>query len=266
MLENIVIYFFIGVIAGIVAGMLGIGSGAIVVPALAFVFTREQFSPGIIMHVAAGTSLATIAVTTSRALLKRLKHQVSIWPIYKRILPGILVGTVAGALLAHFLHSMTLSLLFGCVIFLLGVKMFFPSVKENHRTLPGTLGCSSVGFLIGSKSGLLGLGGGALSTPFFTHFGVPIRQSFALATAVSVTVAIVGSISFLLTGLHARGLPHWSTGYIYWPAWMGIIVGSLSSVSLGVWLSHRLSIPILRRIFSILLMLIGLHMLSIAHI
>ena len=263
MLEDVAIYFVIGIIAGIMAGMLGIGSGVIVVPALAFVFSRENFSPSIIMHVAAGTSLATIAVTTSRALLGHLKRKVLVWPIYKRIFLGVIIGTVAGAVLAHFLHSRTLSIIFGIVLVLLGLKMFFPSAKEGHRKLPGTLACSSVGFLIGGKSGLLGLGGGALSTPFFTHYGVPIRQSFVVATAVSVTVSTVGAISFIVTGMYADKLPHWSTGYIYWPAWIGVIAGSLSAVPLGIWLSHRLPVPVLRRIFAVLLTLLGLHILYV---
>ena len=263
MLEDIAIYFSIGIVAGIIAGMLGIGSGVIVVPALVFVFSREHFTPNIIMHIAAGTSLATIAVTTSRALIGHLKRKVPVWPIYKRIFLGVILGTISGAVLAHFLHSHTLSIIFGIVLALLGLKMFFPSTKESGRTLPGTLGCSSVGFLIGGKSGLLGLGGGALSTPFFTHYGVPIRQSFAVATAVSVTVSVVGAISFIITGMYADQLPNWSTGYIYWPAWVGIIAGSLSSVPLGVWLSHRLPVALLRRVFAALLMLLGLHMLYV---
>jgi len=263
MLENIAIYFVIGICAGILSGMLGIGSGVFVVPALAFVFAREQFSPNIIMHIAAGTSLATIAVTTSRALLGHLKHKVSFWPVYKRIFPGVVMGTIAGAVLAHFLHSRTLSILFGVIVFLLGLKMFFPSVKEGSRKLPGTLGCSSVGFLIGGKSGLLGLGGGIMLTPFFTHFGMSMRQSVVVATAVSVTVSIVGAISFSIIGLHATGLPNGSTGYIYWPAWLGIIVGSVSSVPLGVWLSHRTPTMILRRVFAVFLLIVGVHMLYI---
>jgi len=125
MLEDIAIYLLIGIIAGILAGMLGIGSGVFVVPALAFVFGREHFPPALIMHVAAGTSLATIAVTTTRALLSHLKRKIPFWFVYKRLFPGVIVGVVAGAVLAHFLHSHTLSIIFGVIIFLLGLKMFF---------------------------------------------------------------------------------------------------------------------------------------------
>jgi len=227
MLEDFIIYFVVGIIAGILAGTLGIGSGVFVVPALAFVFAHEHFYPATVMHVAAGTSLATIAVTTSRALFGHLRHNISFWLIYKKMLPGVIIGTIGGAIFAHYLHSRTLSIIFGVIVFLLGIKMFFPAPAPGQRQLPGIVGCSSASLAIGLKSGLLGLGGGAVSTPFLTHFGVPIRQAVVVATAVSLTVSVVGTISFILTGMYAEGLPPWSTGYVYWPAWLGVIAGSL---------------------------------------
>lgn len=261
MLEDIAIYLIIGIVAGILSGTLGIGSGVFLVPAFAFVFGREHFSPDIIMHVAAGTSLATIAVTTTRALFSHLKRNIPFWPVYKHLFPGVVVGTVAGAVLAHYLHSQTLSIIFGVIVFLLGLKMFFPLPESGKRKLPGTFGCSSVAFLIGGKSGLLGLGGGAMSTPFLTHFGVSMRQSVVVATAVSVTVSTVGAISFMFTGMYATHMLTWSTGYVFWPAWLGVIVGSLTFVPLGVKLSHRLPTVILRRVFAVFLCVVGVHML-----
>ncbi|MCB1826938.1 MAG: sulfite exporter TauE/SafE family protein [Coxiellaceae bacterium] len=266
MLEDIAIYIVIGIIAGLLAGTLGIGSGVFIVPALAFVFAREHFPPSLIMHMAAGTSLMCIAVTTVRALMSHLKRNVAFWSVYKRLYPSIIVGTISGAILSHYLHSRTLSIIFGIIVFLLGIKMFFPLPKSESRHLPGTLGCSTAGFLIGAKSGLLGLGGGALSTPFLTHYGVSLRQSVVVATAVSVTVSTVGAISFMLTGIDAQSVLAWTTGYVYWPAWFGVIVGSLTFVPLGVKLSHRLPTDILKRIFAVFLCVVGVHMLYVVWI
>lgn len=266
MLENVLIYLVIGIIAGLLAGTLGIGSGIFLVPALAFVFAHQHFAPSVIMHLAAGTSLAAIAVTTLRGLFVHLKQKSPFWSVYKPIFPGVLVGTICGAILAFYLHSRTLSIIFGIIIFLLGVKMFFPLPTAGKRKLPGTFVCSAVGFFIGTKSGLLGLGGGSMSTPFFTHYGVSLRQSIVVATAVSVTVSIVGAISFAITGMFSTDLPHWSTGYIYWPAWLGIITGSLAFVPSGVKLSNTLPIDALRRVFAVFLLVVGVHMLYIVWI
>jgi uncharacterized protein len=260
MLEDILIYLVIGMVAGTLSGMLGIGSGVIVVPALALVFVHENFSPAIIMHLAAGTSLASMVVTTSRALYGHLNRRMVVWPIYRRIFPGIIVGTVFGAIFAHYLHSSVLIIVFGVLVFLMGIKMLLPAPKRGDHPLPGVLGCSTTGFFIGAKSGLLGLGGGSVSIPFLTYFDTPMRQAVTVSCAVGLTVALVGTFSFILTGLHSSNLPHGSLGYVYWPAVLGIISGSVLFVPLGIKLSHALPTVILRRFFSIFLMIVSLHM------
>ena len=257
-------YFLIGVLAGTMSGLLGIGSGVIVVPALAILFRYQHFTSPLIMHMAAGTSLASMVITTSRSLYGHLRRQIPFWPIYRKFMPGVIFGTIVGAVIAHYLHSRTLGIIFGIVVFLLGIRMFFQkSSKLSKHHLPGTLGCSGIGFIIGGKSGLLGLGGGTFSIPFLTYCSVSMRQAVVVSTAIGVTVAFIGSITFALTGMHSVGLPEWTTGYIYWPAWLGIIVGSLCFVPLGVWLSHRLPTAILRRVFAIFLLIIGIHMLYV---
>ena len=257
-------YFIIGVFAGTMSGLLGIGSGVIVVPALALLFSYQHVTSSLIMHMAAGTSLASMVVTTSRALYGHLHRRVPFWEIYRKFILGVILGTIAGAVLAHYLHSRTLGIIFGIVVLLFGMKMFFQkSSKLSKHRLPGKIGCSLVGFIIGGKSGLLGLGGGTFSIPFLTHCSVSMRQAVVISAAIGVTVAVIGSITFAITGMHAAGLPQWSTGYIYWPAWLGIIAGSLCFVPLGVKLSHRLQTAILRRVFAIFLLIVGLHMLYV---
>lgn len=264
MIAVMIIYFLIGVFAGLFSGLLGIGSGVFVVPALVFVFSRQQFfPPDLIMHVAAGTCLAGMVFTTSRSLLSHLQRQVSFWGFYKKLAPGLMVGTILGALFADSIHSQTLSIIFSIVIFLSGMKMFFRFELKVPRSFPGNVVCSIAGLIIGGKSGLLGLGGGSISVPFLRYFNVPIRQTIAVSSAIGVTVSIIGSVSFGLTGLDAVGLPSWMTGYIYWPAWFGLFLGSLIFVPLGVKLSHYLSAKILHRIFAVFLLLVSVYMLYV---
>jgi len=259
-----VYYFLVGTFAGTMSGLLGIGSGVILVPALAFLFHSQHFTTSIIMHVAGGTSLACMAITTSRSLYGHLRRNIPFWSIYRNFLPGVIIGTIGGAMLAHYLHSRTLRIIFGIVVLLFGIKMFFQkSSKLSKRQLPDAVGCSFVGLLIGGKSGLLGLGGGTFSIPFLTHCGVSMRQAVVVSSAIGMTVSIIGSVSFALTGMHAVGLPPRTIGYIYWPAWLGIIMGSLCFVPLGVKLSHYLRTVILRRVLATFLLIAGLHMLYV---
>jgi uncharacterized protein len=257
-------YFLIGTLAGMMSGLLGVGSGVVVVPALAFLFRRQQFPIQLIMHMAAGTSLASMVVTTSRSLLSHVRRHIKFWSIYKRFMPTVIIGTIAGAVLAYYLPSFALRIIFGIVLLFFSIKMFFQKSPDTDKhNLPGNLGCWSMGFLIGGKSGLLGLGGGTFSIPFLTHCSVPMRQALVVSTAIGVTVSVVGAVSFMLTGLHTVGLPAWSTGYVYWPAWLGVITGSLCFVPLGVKLSHWLPTLILKRIFSTFLLIVGVHMLYV---
>jgi len=262
--EYILIYLLIGICAGTLSGLLGIGSGVFVVPALAYVFSQQNFPPDLVMHVAAGTCLANMVFTTLRSLLVHLKRQVRFWHIYRKMGWGVIVGTLLGALFANQLHTQTLRILFSVVLFFSAINMFLPFSSNQQRHLPGSIGCSLAGLLIGGKSGLLGIGGGSVSVPFLRYFGVSIREAIVVSSAIGVTVSIIGSVSFAFIGFGNPELPAWTTGYIYWPAWLGIFLGSLFFVSLGAKLSHLLPAHALHYLFAVFLLIVGVHMLYAA--
>jgi len=255
-------YFLVGAIAGTLSGLLGIGGGIIIVPALVFIFHQQHFSSIYIVHMAAGTSLAIIVLTSFQSLMAHLHRSISFWMIYRPFVPGVIVGTLGGAVLAYFLHSHTLEFIYAIVVLLMAVKMFFYKVStELSDQLPGRIGCSFAGAVIGGTSGLLGLGGGAFTIPFLTHCRVSMRQTVVVACAFGATISIVGALSFAVTGMFAKGLPAWTTGYIYWPAWFSVVLGSLIFVRIGASLSHRMPTAILRRVFAFFLLNVGFHML-----
>ncbi len=255
-------YFVVGSLAGTVAGLLGIGGGILVVPLLALIF---QHHPGIshnnIMHVAAGTSLAVMVVTGTRSLLAHRKHHIVFWPYYRKLAPGVIVGVVGGVILAHSLHSDMLRIILGVFAVLLSIKTFFHRDIRTHREFPGCVGASSVGVVVGAKSGLLGLGGGALTIPFLLYCNVDMRTAIVTSIATTLTVAIIGSISVAISGMHVIGLPAWSTGYIHWPAWFAVALGTVTFAPLGAKLSYKVPTQILKRFFAAFLMVMGLHML-----
>lgn len=254
-------YLFVGAFAGFLAGLLGIGGGSIVVPSLVIMFQLENMPANSIMHMAAGTSLTAMIISACTALIAHLRRGVEIWPIYKRIIVGIIFGTVLGTLLASILYSRTLEMLFGIIISLMALWMLSGFNPSPHRQLPETFGMLSVGSLIGLKSGMFGIGGGVISVPFLTYCNVPLRQVLGVSIAISFTVAIIGSLSFMAVGWHQTHLPKWSTGYVYWPAVAGIAIISPIFAILGAKLSHRLPVEVLRKIFAIFLLIVGLKML-----
>lgn len=259
--QIILVYLAIGAGAGIISGLLGMGGGVVVVPALAFVFAWLKFPGSYIMHMAAGTSLAIMIFTTGRSFLSHRKRGIEFWSVYRRFVPGIIVGVILGGILAHYLHTDTLKIIFGVFLLLIAIKMFAQKTTNPTRQLPGWKGMSTAGLIIGGKSGLLGIGGGAVTVPYLTYCNVPMRQAVVVSVATGWTVAVIGSITFSLTGLAAAGLPAMTLGYIYVPAWIGVAVGSFLCAPIGAALSHTLPVPLLRKVFAVVLFLIGVHML-----
>lgn len=256
----VILYFVLGAFAGTMSGLLGIGGGVVVVPGLALLFRLQHFPADLIMHLAAGTSLAVMIGTTLRALYAHRRNKTKFWYIYRRILPAIVIGVVVGAIVAHYLNSRVIAIIFGVFIFMIGIHLLLGKKVNPHRNLPGPLGMWGAGLLIGGKSGLLGVGGGSVMVPFLLYCNVELRTAMVVSIATSLTVSIVGTIAVGITGMHASGLPPFTTGYIYWPAWIAVVLGSILFAPLGAALSYRISVNWLRRLFAVFLLLVGLHL------
>lgn len=255
-------YLLIGIIAGTLSGMLGIGGGVIVIPLLVVIYKLQNFAPNAIMHLAAGTSLAVMILNASSSIYAHTRHKIEIWPTYKKLALGIIIGTIIGALLSHNLSSTVLEIIFGIFMLLVSIQMLFGKKPKASRKLPGPLLTNSIAFAIGGKSGLLGIGGGAITIPFLHYCNVPIRNIVGISAACSLTIAIIGSISFALTGMHTPNLPPWSIGYIYLPAVLGIALTGPLFARFGAKISHKLPKETLKKILAIVLLLMAIKMLT----
>ncbi len=259
----IMAFALLGCFAGLTAGLLGIGGGLVIVPGLAYIFQFIDVPQRYIMQIAEGTSLAIMIPTTLRALFAHLRFGIAVWPVFVRMIVGVIVGAIAGAFLAHIVKSEVLSILFGLFLLYMAFRLWFVLTPNPAHQLPGPLGLNLFGVIVGLKSGLLGIGGGVLTIPFLTRWNVSIREAVAVSNAVSFTVAIIGTISFMISGHLVGGLPKWSTGYVYWPAWLPVALVSLLVAPLGVKLSHILSPNVLKRIFAVFLLIVALQMLKV---
>lgn len=256
------IYALLGVFTGLMAGLLGIGGGLIVVPALAYLFTAHGTVPDDhLMQVAVGTSLATILLTSIGSVWSHHKQGAVDWSILRRILFGLVIGSVAGSYLAHYLPSDILKKLFGVIEILIALQMAFGRQPAPHRQLPALPGMTATGSGIGVLSSIMGMGGGAISTPFFVWCNVPIRNAIATSAAIGLPAAVAGTAAYVITGCGIDTLPAMSLGYVYLPAWLGIGVMSILFAKVGAQLTHRLPVPVLKKIFSILLIVLGMRML-----
>jgi uncharacterized membrane protein YfcA len=165
-LMEIITYLFTGAVAGLMAGLLGIGGGLVIVPALALYFASQGFAADTLMHFAVGTSLATIIPTSISSLLAHHRRDSVHWQAVRGLVPGIVAGALAGAWLAHQVSSPALALLFGVFEILVAVHLLLGIQAGAHRALPGAVGLGVAGTVIGAVSAVLGIGGGTLSVPF----------------------------------------------------------------------------------------------------
>jgi len=257
-------YFLSGGLAGLLAGLLGIGGGLVIVPALAILFAGRGFAPAHLMHFAVGTSLATIVATSISSLLAHQRRGSVHWVAVRGLLPGILLGGLAGAGLARQVSSPGLGLCFGIFEILVALQLLFGARPPPSRALPGTAVQGLAGAVIGSLSALLGIGGGTLTVPWLVWHRIDIRLAVGTAATVGLPIALAGAAGFILSGEGVADAPGYSSGFVYWPAVAGIVLGSVPLAPAGAWLAHRLPRRLLQRIFALALTLIGLQMIHSA--
>jgi uncharacterized membrane protein YfcA len=251
-----------GILSGIISGLLGVGGGIIIVPFLAWVFTYHGMPAETIMQTAIATSLTSIIITASSAILAQHRRGAIDWKTVKILTPGIAIGAWFGADLAHLLSSHVLAVVFGAFLLVSGIRMALNSKPKPHRELPKPFPLGIVGGIIGTLSTVLGIGGGSLTVPYMVWNNVKMKKAVALGSACGLPIALFGALSFLVIGLQASNLPVGNIGYINLPAFVGISVTSLFSATLGVHLAHSLPTKTLKKAFSIILIIVGIRMLS----
>jgi uncharacterized membrane protein YfcA len=253
-------YLVLGLASGFIAGLLGVGGGLILVPVLSWVYSSQGFPAQFNIHMALGTSLAVIVLTSVSSLRAHHGHGAVRWPVVRRIAPGIVLGTLAGALAAAWLPDRGLKWFFVCFLLFAASQMLFGFKPQAHRQLPGWPGMTAVGAVIGLVSSWVGIGGGTLSVPFLNWCNVRFQEAIGTSAAIGFPIAVSGALGYTLSGQAATGLPAYSLGFVYLPALAAIAGFSMLSAPWGARLTHRLPVARLRKIFAGLLYLLALRM------
>lgn len=257
-MDALLLFLATGAAAGLLAGLFGVGGGLIMVPALALLLPGLGVQPEVTMQVAIGTSLAVISATSVSSMLAHHRRDGILWPVFRRLAPGLAAGAAAGAFAAHELTGLILQRIVGIGALLVAVQMFLDLKPKTEHGLPGATGLFSAGAAMGLLSALIGIGGGSLTVPYLSGCGVHIRQAVGTAAACGVPIAWAGAAGFMLAGLGVAGRPEWSLGYVSLPGFAGLAVASVLTAPLGARLAHRLPPKTLRRAFAALLLAIGL--------
>lgn len=251
---TILSYLLVGALAGGLAGLLGIGGGLIVVPALAWLLPAPET---VAVHAAVGTSLATIVFTSLASIRAHHRRGAVRWATAGRLAPGILAGAGAGALVADRLSGPALQSVVGGFAILAGARLLTGRQPAPHRSVPGNAALGTAGAVIGLVSAIVGIGGGSLTAPYLMWHNVRAQQAVATAAACGFPIAVAGTVGFVVTGWSAADMPGASLGYIYLPALAGIAAVSVLTAPVGARLAHRLPTSVLRQVFGGFLVLVG---------
>jgi uncharacterized membrane protein YfcA len=255
------LYLGLGAFAGVLAGLLGVGGGLVIVPMLTFIFIAQQMPAEHILHLALGTSLASIMFTSISSLRAHHLRGAVDWFVVRRITPGIMAGTFLGSWVAAQLSTGFLRGFLVVFLYYVAIQMLLNIRPHPHRQLPGRAAMFAVGGLIGGVSSLVGIGGGSMSVPFLIWCNTALRIAIGTSAAIGFPIALAGAAGYVVNGL-AVSLPPHTLGFVYLPALLGVSAASVVTAPLGAKLAHNLPISGLKKIFALLLIVMGTKMLA----
>jgi uncharacterized protein len=247
-----------GVVAGLLAGLFGIGGGAVLVPVFYHVFGLLDVPEAVRMHLSLGTSLAIIVPTSIRSFLTHKQKGAVDTALLKGWIIAVPLGTLIASAIAAYASSVALRLIFACIALVLAFRMIANrSSWHLGNDLPPNPAKFLVGTAIGILSGLMGVGGGVLNNTFMTLYGRSIHQAVSTSSGVGVLISLPGLAGYIWAGWGAGGLPPLSTGYINWIAVALLIPITLIVAPYGARLAHALSKKQLERAFGVFLVVVA---------
>lgn len=242
----------VGLIAGLLAGIFGVGGGLVVVPMLIVLLPQDLISARWLTHCAVATSLSSIVFTGS---ISAWRHYSSggVHAYFTRYLSvGVVIGAMFGAVISRFIPAQKLQFAIIAYELIIAYRLLRPSMEAGAEVLrePGRLRLGSMGIAIGVISSWLGIGGGSMSVPYFRYLGLPMRKAVATSAVVGVPIALAASITFMAMSPRGVTMPPYSLGFVYLPALLFIILGSAFGAPVGVLIAQRLPQLILQRSFA----------------
>ncbi len=250
-----------GLFSGLVAGLFGIGGGAVIVPVLLILFESMGYADSA-AHVAIATSLATIILTSARSVQAHHKLGAVDWAVVLSWAPWIVVGAIIGQLLTGYMSARLLKGVFGVMAYLLAAQLFFgrPGWRLSD-TLPTGGSRAGLGASIGGLSAVMGIGGGTFGVSLMTVFGRPIHQAVATAAGFGVAIGLPSALTAIYVGWGREDLPPFSLGHVNLAAFALISVFTVIMAPVGAKLAHKLDATLLKRMFAVLLAIVATRML-----
>ena len=263
-LEGIWIFPLLGVVAGILAGLLGVGGGLVLVGALAWLLPLYGVPREAAMHAALASSLASIVMTAASSAYAHHRRGSVLWPTVKWMVPGLLLGGWLGSGIAVKLDDQVLRWIVAGYCLLAAMQLLSGKTRAVASDVPATpptgLSMIAAGSGIGAMSAVVGIGGGSMTVPLLVWRGVTPVRAVGTSSACGVAIGLASAFGYALHA-PAGALPQYAIGYVYLPAAIGVAAASVLAAPYGTRLAHRLSGLALKRIFASFLIAVAMTLL-----
>ena len=251
----------LGACTGFLAGLLGIGGGMLMVPFLTMIFGSHGIAPELAVKMAIATSMATILFTSIASVRAHHKRGAVRWSVARSLVPGILIGgLLSGAGLFALIRGSTLALVFAGFVVFSATQMLIDRKPKPGRQMPGPVGATAAGGVIGLVSGLVGAGGAFISVPFMTWCNVAVHNAVATSAALGFPIALANTVGYVISGWNLPQQVPGSLGYLMLPALFVIAMASIFTAPLGARAAHAMNTQQLKKVFAVMLFFLGSYM------
>jgi len=251
----------LGLFTGFLAGVLGIGGGMLTVPFVTYILTERGVNADLAVKMAIATSMAAIIFISLSNVRAQHKRGAIRWDVFKNISPGIVIGSLITSVgLFTLIKGQWLAVFFGLCISYSATKMLIAKKPVATKMMPSRTRQSGIGILIGMLSGLVGAGGAFISVPYMTARNIAIHNAIATSAALGMPLAFINTAGFIYTGWNIAHLPTGSLGFVYLPALVVLATASSIMAPIGVRISHRLPMVLLKRFFACMLYVLAAYM------
>lgn len=252
----------LGSFVGIIAGLFGVGGGGVIVPVLTSLFVMKGVETSQVVHLALGTSMASIIFTSISSMRAHHAKAGVDWDIVRRMSLGVILGTFLATFIASQINALYLALFFSCYMAFVSLQMFIDKKPKENRQVSGKKEFFFVGSAIGAVSALVSIGGGSMTVPYLVSRNIDIKKAVGCSAAIGLPISIAGTLGYLFNGYSYSTSDSYTLGFIYLPAVFLIAFSSYLTAPLGVKLAHHLPVKTLKKVFSLLLITLSLKMLS----
>lgn len=261
--EWILAFLALGLVVGFMAGLLGIGGGGIMVPILTSIFLAQGIPVDQVVHMALGTSMASIVFTSFASMRAHHKKGAVMWNVVKYMAGGVVLGTFAATFLATYMKSIQLAIFFAIFMAYVSIQMAIDKKPKPSRELSTPTSLFSIGSLIGIVSALVSIGGGSLTVPYLVWQNIDLKRAIATSAAIGFPLSIAGTVGYIVNGmLHTDAGSSMMLGFVYLPGVVLISIVSYFTAPLGAKMAHSLPVGKLKKIFALLLMILSIKMLT----